>query len=588
MCFLFYNNVMKKYGINNIKELFLTILPAQIFSFITSSLSGIVNGIIIGNYLTNLDMIALGFTSPVVQMIAVFSTVISSGARIVCGRYIGRGEKNKINSVFSNSINLLVIIGILLTTLCFVFTREIAIIISNADAYEKTILYLRGIGVGILPTIITPCLMVFLQMRNQNTYALLSTVFLAIVNLSLGLLATNTLTINIFGIGLITSISQYLTLLFILIRYIKIKDLPRYKKGGDNLYKEIVIIGIPSAFANLLYALRNSVLNTYTANNFGNVAVNALSILNSSCGPIDAVNIGVGQTTLMLASVSIGERDKDSLKVVAKISLLYGILLGFMKVILIFLFGGYLVSGFGAFGEVKTLARSLYITYSFSMPLNMITCVFMNTYQSFGKVKYCNILLLLTAFVIPIAFVYVLKDIIGIYALLYCYAVSEVIILLIMYIYACIKKGHVITNLQDLLILDSQLEVEKHITITIKTIDEAIEVSKQIQEYCQSENIDKKRAMLAGLCAEEITSNIIEHGFTKSKKKNNTIDIFVDVENNNVDIRIKDNAVPFDPHIKIQQSEDPSVNIGIKMVSKLAIEMNYQNTFGLNVLSIKL
>lgn len=579
---------MKKYGFNNIKELFLSILPAQIFSFVTSSLSGIVNGIIIGNYLTSLDMIALGFTSPIVQIMSVFSTVVSAGARIVCGRFIGRGDKEKVNDAFSNSINLLVIIGAILTAICFFLAKPIASIISNADALEKTTLYLRGISIGILPTLIVPCLMVFLQMRNQNTYALVSTAVLAVSNLSLGLLAMSVLKTNIFGVGLVTSISQYITLVFIIIRYITVKDLPHYKKVSEKLYKEIIIIGIPTALVNLLYALRNSTLNTYAANHYGNEAVNALSILNSSCGPIDAVNIGVGQVALMLASVAIGEKDKESLTAVGKVSMLCGVILGLTKMILIFAFGEYLVSAFGATGSVKELSRALYNAYSLSMPLNMITNVLTNTYQSFGKVKYCNILFALTAYIFPILFVYLLGNIWGINAIFYNYALSEVFILTVIYVYACIKKKHIITNLQDLLVMDNELEVGNHITITIKTIDEVVEVSKRIQDYCLSENVDSKKAMIAGLCAEEIAGNIVEHGFTKSKKKNKAIDIFADVDGEDINIRIKDNAVAFDPHIKIDQSDDPSVNIGIKMVSKLAKDMNYQNTFGLNVLSIRL
>ena len=114
-------------------------------------------------------------------------------------------------------------------------------------------------------------------------------------------------------------------------------------------------------------------------------------------------------------------------------------------------------------------------------------------------------------------------------------------------------------------------------------------VSKQIESFCNENQIDKKRSMLAGLCCEEMTSNIIEHGFTKSKKKNKSIDIYVGVSNDEVNLRIKDNAVPFDPHVKIESNkDDPTTNIGIRMVSKIAKKMNYQNTFGLNVLTITL
>ncbi len=137
--------------------------------------------------------------------------------------------------------------------------------------------------------------------------------------------------------------------------------------------------------------------------------------------------------------------------------------------------------------------------------------------------------------------------------------------------------------------LEDSIELETSKTISIKTIEDVVNVSRDIELFCVENNIDKKKAMIAGLCCEEMATNIIEHGFTKCKNPNSkVIDIYVGITGDTVNMRIKDNAVAFDPHIKLQNNDDPTSNIGIKMVSKLAKQMNYQNTFGLNVLAITL
>lgn len=578
----------KKYGINNIKELFLAILPAQIFSFIISSLSGIVNGIVIGKYLTSLDMVALGFAVPVTQIMTVCSTIVASGSRILCGRFIGRGERDKVNETFTSSIYLLLIIGVVITLVGLLGSDLIAKIIASSEAINSTSSYIKGLSIGILPTIITPCLMVFLQMNNDNNYALLSTLVLAVSNLLLALLSMTYISADIFTIGVATSISQYLVLLFIIVRFIKVKTLPRMCRCENNLYLNILRIGLPSALANLLYAFRNSILNTFASNLYSIDAVNALSIMNSSCGPFDAVNIGLGQTVLMLASIYIGEKDNDSLKALFKTSIKIGLVLGFAKIIIIYFLSGALADYYGASVVVKGLTIDLYRAYSLSMPLNMITVSLMNIYQSFGKITYCNILLLLTALLFPVAFAYLLFGLIGINSIWHCYWASEAFILLVMYVFICTKKKKLITSINDLIIIDNVNDIGSHITITVNSFEEITDVSKKIQDYCLSENIDKKRSYIAGLCCDEIATNIVEHGFSKTKKKNKFIDIYCDVEDNKVIIRIKDNCVAFDPHIKLNYNDDATTNIGIKMVSKLATSMNYQNTFGLNVLSIEL
>ena len=96
--------------------------------------------------------------------------------------------------------------------------------------------------------------------------------------------------------------------------------------------------------------------------------------------------------------------------------------------------------------------------------------------------------------------------------------------------------------------------------------------------------------MLAGLCREEMAANIVEHGFKKGRKKDHSINIFACVENDEVLLRLRDNCEKFDPNTKLKMytDDDPTKNVGIKMVSKIAKEMNYQTTFGMNVLTIKL
>ena len=581
----------QSYSKHNIKKVFLDLLPAQIFSNLTSSLSGIVNGIVIGKYLTSIDMIALGFATPITMLNSIVAMIISSGARIVCGEYIGRGEKKKIDETFSISIRCLLIFGVLMTIIGLTCAPLIVKLVgASENSIAPAASYIRGISIGVLPTIIAPCLMVFLQMENDSNYALVSTIVLAIVNYALGMLAMRFLNLGIFGVGLMTSISQYIVLFILWIRFRTKDNLPRFRHIHKfGITKEIIIVGLPTAFANLLYNLRNTVLNVQALKIFGEKAVQALSILGSSTGPYDAINIGVGSTILMLLSVYIGEKDREAIKQLARVSISIGLILGAAKVAVVLLFIDKLIPLYTSDLEVFQLTKDLYIQYSFSAPLNMITMVFSNSYQALKRITYTNIVMAFNAFVFPIGYVLATKGLIGINAIWTCYWTAEVAVLALMYIVACKHKHGIVHGVGDMLHLEDSIELETSKTISIKTIEDVVNVSRDIELFCVENNIDKKKAMIAGLCCEEMATNIIEHGFTKCKNPNSkVIDIYVGITGDTVNMRIKDNAVAFDPHIKLQNNDDPTSNIGIKMVSKLAKQMNYQNTFGLNVLAITL
>jgi anti-sigma regulatory factor (Ser/Thr protein kinase) len=86
-----------------------------------------------------------------------------------------------------------------------------------------------------------------------------------------------------------------------------------------------------------------------------------------------------------------------------------------------------------------------------------------------------------------------------------------------------------------------------------------------------------------------MAGNVVDHGFRKDKKKH-TVDVRVVYKDDSVLLRIKDDCIPFDPaeRQKITYPDDPAKNIGIRMVYRMADDIQYQNMLGLNVLTIKI
>ena len=88
---------------------------------------------------------------------------------------------------------------------------------------------------------------------------------------------------------------------------------------------------------------------------------------------------------------------------------------------------------------------------------------------------------------------------------------------------------------------------------------------------------------------EEMAGNVVSHGFTKDDKEH-SVDVRVVHKDGDLILRIKDDCVPFDPGERqsIVESDDVLKNIGIRMVFKLAKDIQYQNILGLNVLTIRI
>ena len=82
---------------------------------------------------------------------------------------------------------------------------------------------------------------------------------------------------------------------------------------------------------------------------------------------------------------------------------------------------------------------------------------------------------------------------------------------------------------------------------------------------------------------------MVEHGFSKDRKKH-SVDIRVLRKNDDLIMRIKDDCVPFDPGERQAMAEggDTMKYFGIRTVFRAAKDVQYRNTLGLNVLTIRI
>lgn len=578
--------------LSNIFELFLKILPAQVFISIASSLSNIVNGLVIGNNLSDSAMIAMGLVTPMLNLLTGIASIISSGGGIIVGNYMGKGDTKKVNEAYSISVINIVIIGIFLTVICYLGAPLIAKLL-NADAYtlNDTIAYIRGVSIGIIPMLLMPCLMTFLQMCNKSGISLVDTIILAIFNAIFGLLNVHVFEGGIFGIGLATSISRYLVVAIIIMYFGNRKDLISFdpKAKNSKMMLEILAYGSPASLAGILYSIRNVFINSYAAQVGGNTAVNALAILGACGGFFDAFNIGVGSTLTMLASVYVGERNPRSLRGIFKVSCIVGVAIAAFKLVIVYLFSDQIIALFGGQAEVLDSARDLLITYTWSAPFNMITLTLIGISQCLGRVKMCNIMYLENCIITPFICCVFLSKFIGISAIWSCYYLAELVSLFFFYVNASIKNKKPVTSIDEILHLDKEFTGANKYIVSLRGIDDATNISKGIESFCKDQGIDSRRSMLAGLCMEELAVDIIEHAFDEDRKEN-TIDVFTCVENDEVLLRLRDNCVPFDMkgRAKIFNPDDPCENVGIRMVAKVAKEMNYTINFGMNVNTIRL
>ena len=88
-----------------VTKLLFRLLPIQILLAAVNSVNGIVSSFFAANYVGVNAMSAVGLYGPINTFLGAISTMLAGGSAILCGKYLGRNEQEKVQRLFS--LNLL-------------------------------------------------------------------------------------------------------------------------------------------------------------------------------------------------------------------------------------------------------------------------------------------------------------------------------------------------------------------------------------------------------------------------------------------------------------------------------------------------
>lgn len=155
--------------------------------------------------------------------------------------------------------------------------------------------------------------------------------------------------------------------------------------------------------------------------------------------------------------------------------------------------------------------------------------------------------------------------------------------------YAVLYWKRIPKNIDEWLLFrdDFGVKDDDRLRIHVTSMEDVTGFSERIQTFVTDQGHSGKAAYFSALAMEEMAGNIVNYSFGADHKKH-ALDVRVVSTKNGILLRIKDDCKAFNPveMNRIFNHEDPFKNIGIRMISKLADEFSYQNTFGLNVLTI--
>ena len=309
-----------------------------------------VDSIIVGNYIGDKALAAVGSSSPIINLLVSFFMGLAVGAGVVISQYYGARDIERMQKSIHTSLAFTLVAGIVLSMFGICFTPTILRLVSTPnDVMQNSVLYLQIYFGGILFTMIYNMGSGILRAVGDSKNPLYFLILASILNIILDLLFVVKLQLGIAGVAWATLLSQCLSA-FLVIRLLVHCD-AEYKVTLSNIrfhghqLKEIIRIGLPSGIQNAVVSFSNVIVQS-NINAFGSSAM-------AGCGSYTKID-GFAVLPVMSYSMAlttfvgqnIGAKKFDRVKQGAKTGILMSVLTTLSITLLLVTFGESILSIF--------------------------------------------------------------------------------------------------------------------------------------------------------------------------------------------------------------------------------------------------
>ena len=576
--------------------LFFRLLPYQVLLIVINAVNGIVDSLYASNVLGTDAMSAIGLFGPLNHFLYAASITFVSGSQILYGRYLAQKREN-IHGLFSVTIVASVCLSLLTSGLLGlgVATGATRVLCSEEPVLQLLNQYILGQAIGIPALILGQQLFAFLSLENQTKRTMAASIACFVVNAVLNHLFVVILGMGIFGLGLSSSIASWAFLAILAVWYLAGKSEWKFSLKACRWRDapQIARLGYPGALSRFVETFRCLIVNFLVLRYVGSVGVSAFAASNSLLAVVWAVPFGMVAVSRMLFSISIGEEDRRSLIDAMKIAMTRGMLLMIGIVALLILLAEPLTQLFyrNPNEEVYQMTVMGFRILPLCMPLSMWSLHYACYAQTSEKRAMSIVIPVVDGMLGVVVCSFFMIPWLKLNGLYISNVMNGFICAAVILVGAWISLKRCPRNLEDMMAIPASFGAteDERLDLTIRSMDEAVTVSRQITDFCDRRGIDKRRSYFAGLCMEEMAANVIANGFPPGDRKH-SVDIRVVHKDDSVILRIRDNCGAFNAadHARLMEPDETGKNVGIRLVYGIADDVSYQNLLGMNVLTIRI
>ena len=564
------------------------LLPT-IASTMSLLLAAFVDGIIVSRMLGDNEFSAVNISEPVVLFMQALFFMFGLGGMICISIAIGERKLRKANALFTLTLISAAAVSAIVTILGTVLRGSITDLLCNEKGLKPLVdAYIKYLFYGSFFMIFTPSLMFIIRLDGMPKLASAVPVIANAVNLACDLLLMGVFKMGTDGAALATVIgyaAAFAAELYYLMS--KKRSLRTVRLAADELkyLGELITAAISSVINTVLLFFKSVLLNRVVIRTGGKDAIAVFSVCNFSLTFFSMFVSGGSDTMTPIISLLFGEKDYRGMDIVIKKTLRFVVTCCAALTVFVWIFPELLLGLFGVNSEAQ-LGIGVPAVRIFSASLiGMSVCyVMMNYFQSVKQKSVSVMITLLRGMALIIPLAYGLSAAFGVNGIWWAFLLTEVLTAVILFAVCFLISRAKNDKYSGVLLHERIPENEVWWDVSLRPEQEqASGISRQLEDLCLENKVEKTKAARLGLLAEEIVEHIRLHNNGRKKPQ---IDMICRIAPAELILSVHDNGETFDPSKTDEDSEDTFTNL--KMINSIADDVTYSRAIGLNNVLITL
>lgn len=317
---------------------------------IAQQLYSTVDSIVVGKYIGDNALAAVGSAAPILNMLLVLFIGISSGAGIMVSQYYGARNRESLSVTIGNSITITLIACVILILGAASFIRPVLVALNTPDSIidgctDYLMISLVGIGGMAYYNILSG----IIRGMGDSFSALLYLLVATVINIFLDIYFVAVLNMGVGGVALATVIAQFVSSILCLIKLSKMKEFFDFKlsylKPVGEYVKKIIQLGLPSGLTQAIFSSAMIIVQSLT-NQFGELFIAANVVTMRVDGFAMMPNFSFGMALTTYAGQNVGANRYDRVIKGAKQGTLIAVACSATITGIILLFGRFLMGFF--------------------------------------------------------------------------------------------------------------------------------------------------------------------------------------------------------------------------------------------------